>query len=63
VHSSPEKRYAEISEFIYDLRHPDKGFLTRTRPPLIERNPLAFWRWVSFILALAVIFLLTQIVG
>jgi len=61
VHPSPEKRYGEISEFIYDLRHPGKAFLTRSRPPLIERNPVAFWRWVSFILALVVIFLLARL--
>lgn len=61
VHPNPEKRYAEISEFIYDLRHPSKAFLTRSRPPLIERNPVAFWRSVSFILALVVIFLLAQL--
>lgn len=61
VHPNPEKRYAELSELIYDLRHPSKAFLTRSRPPLIERNPVAFWRSVSFILALVVILLLAQL--
>ena len=29
----------------------------RTRPPLIERNPVIFWKSVSFVLLLAVIVL------
>lgn len=58
VHPDPFKRYAELSAFIFDLRHPSKAFLSRTRPPLIERDPVAFWKGVSAILALIVIGLL-----
>ena len=58
VHPNPSKRYEELSEFIYDLRHPNKAYLNRTRPPLIERNPVAFWKGVSAILALIVAMLL-----
>jgi serine/threonine protein phosphatase PrpC len=47
---NPLKRYSELSEFIYDIRHPNKGFLSRTRPPLIQRNPIMFWQGISFIL-------------
>jgi serine/threonine protein phosphatase PrpC len=47
---NPLKRYAELSEFIYDLRHPNKVFLSKTRPPLMQRNPIMFWQAVSFIL-------------
>lgn len=47
---SPLKRYSELSEFIYDLHHPNKVFLTQVRPPLIERNPIQFWQGVSLIL-------------
>jgi len=54
----PNKRYAELSEFIYDLRHPNKVFLTKTKPPLLERNPVAFWQGVSFILMVVIIVLL-----
>jgi serine/threonine protein phosphatase PrpC/predicted Ser/Thr protein kinase len=63
VHPNPQKRYAELSEFIYDLRHPGKSFLTKTRPPLMERNPLMFWRVVSFILAVMVVILLAKLTG
>ncbi len=63
VHPNPAKRYAELSEFLYDLRHPNQEFLQRTRPPLIERNPLVFWKSVSALLALVVIALLAMLSG
>ncbi len=50
VHPDPYKRYAELSEFVFDLHHPNQAFLGRTRPPLLERNPVAFWKGLSFIL-------------
>jgi serine/threonine protein phosphatase PrpC/predicted Ser/Thr protein kinase len=63
VHPNPAKRYAELSEFLYDLRHPNQEFLQRTRPPLIERNPLVFWKGVSALLAVAVVALLAVVSG
>lgn len=56
VHPDPQNRYEELSEFIFDLRHPNKAFLTKTRPPLMERNPVLFWKMVSLILLLIIIF-------
>jgi hypothetical protein len=55
VHPDPLQRYEEISEFIYDLHHPNREFLHKTRPPLIERNPVVFWKAVSFVLALLLV--------
>ena len=55
VHPDPYKRYSEISEFIYDLRHPNKTFLNKTRAPLIERSPVVFWKSLSFILLVILI--------
>jgi len=49
------KRYDEVSEFIYDLRTPNKEFLIKERPPLIERNPLAFWRGLSLVLFVVIV--------
>lgn len=60
VHPNPYKRYEELSEFIFDLRHPSRVFLNKTRPPLIERNPLLFWQSLSFILTLVILLLLTN---
>lgn len=57
VHPDPDKRYSELSEFLQDLRQPNQAFLNQTRAPLLERNPLIFWKSVSLLLALAVIVL------
>ncbi len=56
----PNRRQADLSEFVYDLRHPSQTFLDRTRPPLMERNPAAFWRGVSLVLAVVVVVLLLR---
>ena len=58
THPDPNKRYEELSEFVYDLRQPSQAWLSRTRAPLLERNPVAFWRGVALILAIAVVVLL-----
>lgn len=60
VHPNPYKRYEELSEFLYDLRHPNKAFLNKTRAPLLERNPVLFWKGVSFILAVIIAMLLIR---
>lgn len=59
VNPSPYKRYDEITEFIYDLRHPNKTFLNKTRPPLIERSPVLFWKSLSLILFVIILALLS----
>jgi len=58
THPDPNRRYEELSEFLHDLRHPTASYLSRTRAPLLERNPVAFWRGVSLILAAVVVILL-----
>jgi serine/threonine protein kinase/serine/threonine protein phosphatase PrpC len=55
VEPDPLVRYEELSEFIYDLHHPNKEFLHKTKPPLIERNPVVFWKSVSFVLAVLLV--------
>ncbi|MCF6261424.1 MAG: protein kinase [Gammaproteobacteria bacterium] len=60
VHPDPHKRYDTLSEFIYDLRCPNKAFLNKTRPPLIERNPVVFWQAISFILAIIITVMLAR---
>jgi len=54
---NPFKRYEELSEFVFDLSHANKTFLHKTAPPLMERNPVLFWKSVSFILLCVIIFL------
>lgn len=60
VHPNPYKRYEELSEFLFDLRHPNKAFLNKTRPPLMERNPVLFWKTVSLVLAAIIALLLIK---
>ena len=54
----PLKRYESLSEFVHDLHHPTQAYLSKTRPALVERNPVVFWKSVSLVLALVVLGLL-----
>ncbi len=58
VHPNPLKRYETLSEYVYDLRHPNRSFLSKTRSPLAERHPVLFWKSVSSILAVIIAMLL-----
>lgn len=57
THPDPNKRYGELSEFVYDLRHPNNEFMGHDKLPLMERNPLLFWKGLSLLLFVMVIFL------
>ena len=60
VHPKPEKRYGLLSEFLSDFSKPNQALLDRSNSqPLIERNPIAFWRAVAlaqFIVILVLVF-------
>ncbi|WP_096087235.1 bifunctional protein-serine/threonine kinase/phosphatase [Agaribacterium haliotis] len=58
LNPEPKKRYEVISEFLRDLRHPNQAFLNQERPPLLKRNPVAFWQGLSACLSAALIYLL-----
>lgn len=60
LHPDPYKRYEALSEFVFELRQPNQAFLNKARPPLIERNPVLFWKGVSLMLAVAVVVLLLR---
>jgi eukaryotic-like serine/threonine-protein kinase len=47
VQINPQNRYAELSEFVYDLSHPNSAFMRENQAPLLERNPVAFWRTIA----------------
>jgi hypothetical protein len=57
---NPYKRHEELSEFLYDLRHPNKAFLNKARPPQMERDPVLFWKGISFILVVVIAILLSR---
>jgi len=60
VHPNPEKRYGLLSEFLSDFSKPNQALLDRSSSqPLLERNPLAFWRGIAvvqFIIILLLVF-------
>lgn len=60
VHPDPRQRHAELSELLFDLRQPGRAYLERSRPPLLERNPLLFWQGLCFGLAVLVLVLLIE---
>ena len=54
---NPQFRYDTLSEFLYDLSTPNSKYLSAKESiPLIDRNPLLFWK------SLAAILLLTNLV-
>lgn len=55
VHPDPLKRHEDVAEFAYDLHHPNRDFLQRRSPPLMERNPVAFWQGVCVVLFFALL--------
>jgi hypothetical protein len=63
VHPDPFKRYEALSEFVHDLRFPSAEFLNAKPAPLIERNPLLFWKGLSALLVVAVVVLLAMLRG
>jgi serine/threonine protein kinase len=56
VHPEPLERYEALSEFVYDLRHPNPSLLRRL--PLVERHPVRFWKGVSLVLGVALFLVL-----
>lgn len=61
LQADPQKRYAELSEFVQDLRKPNAKFVAQSRQPLIERDPVRFWQGVAAILGAVVVYLLSQV--
>jgi len=61
LQADPQKRYAELSEFVQDLRKPNAKFVAQSRQHLIERDPVRFWQGVAAILGAVVVYLLSQV--
>ena len=47
VRLDPKRRHVVETELIYDLRYPNPEFIERPVRPLLERNPVGFWRGVA----------------
>lgn len=61
LHPNPYNRYEALSEFIYELRYPSESSLDNARRPLLESNPIAFWKGFSLILMLIIFALLLKL--
>ena len=59
----PLKRYDDLAEFVYDLRHPNQQYLKHTRPPLVQRNPVAFWQALAALELLLLLVLCYQMLN
>ncbi|MFD4838402.1 protein kinase [Achromobacter sp. NPDC058515] len=60
LHPDPRARTPELSEFTYALRHPDDAARKGERLPLLERNPLAFWKGLCLIQLIVIAILLIK---
>jgi len=63
VSLDPEKRYERLSEFIHDLGNANPEFFKKEHKPLMQSNPLGFWRSTSgilFVLNLILLYFLVQ---
>ena len=57
VHPSPQRRYAAAADLVADLRAPNPSLVGQT-VPLIDRDPVVFWKVLALALAIAVAVLL-----
>ena len=57
LHPDPFRRYDVLSEFMHDLRHPNDS-LMGVSTPLMERNPLLFWKVLCLALGVTIAILL-----
>ncbi len=62
THPDPMRRYEVPSELLHDLRQPNPALGDTRRVPLIERDPLVFWKGLSLLLAVTVVVLLATLV-
>lgn len=63
VQLTPESRYEAMSEFESDLIKPNPDYLREEQLPLLQRNPVGFWRSLSMLLLisnLVLVYLLTH---
>jgi serine/threonine protein kinase len=59
VRPNPERRYELLSEFLADFSKPNQALLDRNKSqPLIERNPIAFWRGIAIAQLAVIVFLI-----
>ncbi len=53
THPNPTKRYELLSEFLYDMTHPNSALVISENKPLLERQPQLFWQVLATLLLLS----------
>lgn len=61
VNINPENRFSILSEFTYALNRPDSSLINTDYVPLLKRNPIRTWQYISFILVIFNLVLLYQL--
>ena len=60
VNINPDNRFSILSEFTYALNKPDSSLINNDYVPLIKRNPVQTWQFISIILLIINIILITN---
>ncbi|MDK1385893.1 bifunctional protein-serine/threonine kinase/phosphatase [Sinorhizobium sp. 8-89] len=63
IHPDPGQRYQALSEFVYDLSHPNSKLVGARPQSLMERNPLLFWQCLTILLSLIILGMLLKDFG
>jgi hypothetical protein len=58
THPNPEKRYALLSELVYDLSKPSERLIVADQRPWLQRNPLVFWQVLAGLELIVILLLL-----
>lgn len=61
LNPDPEKRYEALSEFIHDLSNPNSAYMNLRSLPIIQRDPVRFWKSVSLLLSILVVYLIYRL--
>lgn len=60
---SPERRQGLLSEFVHDIEKPNPALIEEADAPLIEKNPLLFWKLLAAVEGLAILGLIWMLSG
>lgn len=61
VNINPDTRFSILSEFTYALNKPDSSLINNDYVPLIKRNPVQTWQFISIILFIINIILIYKL--
>ena len=53
LHVDAARRYGELTELVYDLRHPNLIFSRQAPLPLVARDPIRLWKCIAGLLAVS----------